>query len=490
MSIGRNSIYNIFGSVVPLILALVTIPLYLNAVGTERYGALAVAWLILGYFGLFDLGLGRATSQRIAALINSSAEHRARVFWTAVLVNMGMGIVGGAILYFCAIYFFTHKFNAENWLRSEILEAIPYLSLAVPIATLTGVANGALQGREKFLDVNIITIIGTCLFQLLPLIIAYLCGPVLKWLIMAAILARIIGFLIFYVRVHHHILEGFKPSFDNKEWLSLLKFGGWVSLSSIIGPLMVIADRFMIGALITAAAVTIYVIPFDIVQRISVLPRALTASLFPKMSMLDSDQSIALSDRSVRIINIFISPIILGLIYLIAPLLSLWIGAEIATKAGSIALILLLGWWVNSFAIIPYSRLQAEGRPDLVAKTHLIELPFYTVSLYYALSEFGLLGAAAAFSTRTAIDYIVLNKLSSGRWHIPRDLIVISIILFTSIIFNSHFSAFTIYWYISFLISVSLLFIILLKNIPMELKKYADKYIATNIVNRLNFNDK
>lgn len=478
------------GSVVPLAMALITIPLYLSLIGTERYGALAIAWLILGYFGLFDLGLGRATSQRIATLFDSSAEHRARVFWTAVIVNIGVGIIGAIILYFGATYFFETHFSASLWLKLEILEATPYLAIAVPIATLTGTASGALQGREKFLDVNIIAIIGTSLFQVFPLIIAYIYGPTLKWLIIAAICARTVGFILYYARVYHYILKGFIPSFDGKEWMALLKFGSWISITSIIGPLMVVADRFMIGTVITAAAVTIYTIPFDIVQRISVLPRSLAASLFPKMSKLDSKQNISLTARSTRIINIIISPIILLLIYTIEPLLSIWIGDEIGDKAGPVGLLLLLGWWVNACAIIPLTQLQAENRPDLVAKAHLIELPFYITMLYYALLEYGLLGAASVFSIRAAIDYVLLNKLSSRRWYVPRAIIAVGFILCISVFVNFYFAAFTIFWNISFLISIVSLGLILIRNIPLELKKYADKYMIKSVVKRLNFSDK
>src|ERR1700728_2283876 len=98
-AVAKHTLYNVLGQVLPLGLGLVTIPLYLRLIGAERFGVLSIAWLLLGYFGLFDLGLGFATSFRMAALNEARPADRARTFWTALAVNLGMGAVGGVVLW-------------------------------------------------------------------------------------------------------------------------------------------------------------------------------------------------------------------------------------------------------------------------------------------------------------------------------------------------------------------------------------------------------
>jgi O-antigen/teichoic acid export membrane protein len=94
------------------------------------------------------------------------------------------------------------------------------------------------------------------------------------------------------------------------------------------------------------------------------------------------------------------------------PFLGWWISSDLATQSGPIAHILLLGFWFNGMARIPNTMLQASGRPNLVAKCHMIEIVPYLLLLYLGMSHFGLVGAATAFSIRTAADFFFLTGFS------------------------------------------------------------------------------
>lgn len=414
MSVRRHTTYNIIGSAIPVALALVTVPLYLKLIGTERYGVLSIAWLLLGYFGLFDLGLGRATAFRIAALRDAGPQARADTFWAALTFNVAVGVVGGAILWIAASLFFAHGFKVDEALRPEILASVPLLAMSVPIATLTGVLTGALTGRERFLETNIISITSTTLFQLVPLVLAATHGPNLVLLLSGALAAKIVALLIVGYRCHREITRGHRRRFNKNEASILMRYGGWVTLTSMFGPMLVIVDRFAIGAVLGAAAVTAYNVPFQLAKQITIVPGALSNALFPRLSAATEHERRASTRAATRSLSALISLPVLGGFFLMEPFLNVWVGSSLADQAAPVGRIMLIGFWANAFAYLPYMQLQSAGRPDLVTKMLILEIPPYLVALYFGMTNLGLEGAALALSARYILDYFLLT-IAAGR---------------------------------------------------------------------------
>lgn len=437
MSIRRNTIYNLLGSFIPLLVALVTIPLYLGVIGEARYGILAIVWLLLGYFGLFDLGLGRATAQRIASLKLGNPYKAAETFWTALFLNLGLGVVGGLLMWPIATYFFGNILNLEEILRPEIEGAVPWLILAVPIATLIGVLSGTLQGTERFLELNLISVSGTVLFQLLPLIAATIWGADLRSLLPAALFARLCTLLVLFTRCRLHVFQRHPFSFSMAEAGQLLRFGGWVTVTAFVGPMMVTLDRFIIGALTGAKEVAYYTVPFQLAERSTILANSLSSALFPRFARMAIDEELSLAHEALRILVIVTTPIVGLCVLLMQPFLGWWITPAFAAKASLVGQIVLLGFWINAAARIPFAQLQARGRPDLVAKCHLAEILPYFASLYFGLSFFGLPGAALAFSVRVIADFLLLAIFSGLLQRALPQLIIPMILLIAAFLIGA-----------------------------------------------------
>jgi O-antigen/teichoic acid export membrane protein len=184
----------------------------------------------------------------------------------------------------------------------------------------------------------------------------------------------------------------------------LAKFGGWLTVTNIVSPLMVSMDRFLIGGQLAATDVAYYATPYEIVTKYLMLPLALTAVLFPSFSSGAKDaETRRLYWGSLRALAVILAPLTLATVLLARSGLEWWVGAEMAEHGYRVLQLLAVGVFINGIAQVPFAFIQA-GRPDLTAKFHLIELPVYVAALWCAIHWWGIEGAAVAWVGRVAVD--------------------------------------------------------------------------------------
>ena len=56
----KDTFFSFVGLSFPILIAIFTIPTFIEELTREMFGILTIMWAVVGYFGLFDLGLGRA----------------------------------------------------------------------------------------------------------------------------------------------------------------------------------------------------------------------------------------------------------------------------------------------------------------------------------------------------------------------------------------------------------------------------------------------
>ena len=413
MSVVRNTAYNIASALVPIAVSLLTVPAYIHAIGEERYGVLALIAMLLGYFGVFDFGLSTATAQRIASNPAGDLDKRRRIFWTASVTNLGFGLLGSLLAFPVALIFADHAIKAPAALMPEIKSSIIWLVLALPIMLLTGVFRGALQGAGRFAEMNLVNVVLGTLTQLIPLAVAIWITPSLTVILPALYASRLLVLGGFLAVVIARVTQGFHALFDRNEARALLSFGGWMTLSGLISPIIASLDRFLIGSVIGVRQVSHYSVPYQLSERAMFVPSALVQALFPRISGApDQASARALSRRGLySVAAICAPPMVFGTLFMY-PFLSLWIDRDFAEHAALIGQVVLSGFWINALGFVCYNHLTAVGRPKLVALAHAIEIVPYCLILVGLMSGFGLVGAALAFVLRVAADDLLLAHYS------------------------------------------------------------------------------
>jgi O-antigen/teichoic acid export membrane protein len=441
-SISRNASFNILGSVLPMFVTLATVPPYLKLIGDVRFGVLSLVWVFLGYFGLFEMGLGRATSKYIAQLKNDPGKTRESVFWTALLVNLAVGTVGGLLLLAVASLTMPYWLKAGGDIQAEVARSMPWLAAAVPVATLTSVLVGALEGREEFGAINSQQIGATVAFQLIPLAIASFLGPRIDWLVAASVLTRVatnVPLFVFCVR--RVPLRGMP--YISREWVvRLWRFGIWITVSGIASPILTSLDRFVIGFAQGAQAVTYYAIPYGFASKLTVFPSSVSRALFPRFSADQSSGARQMGVRAVLGLASILTPIVVMAILAADPFFRLWIGSAAAARCVHAGELLLIGIWINALAYIPNGLLQAQGRPDLPAKFHIAELLPFVAILWVGTHFWGVTGAATAWCIRALGDAILLftatDMLRATIVRLIPAIVLTSFALITALLLGEH----------------------------------------------------
>jgi O-antigen/teichoic acid export membrane protein len=399
-----NFAINMFGALIPLAVSLVTVPIYIRHIGDARYGVLSIVWVLLGYFGFLDLGLSRAAANALARLRDAPQETRARVLVTTLTLNLALGLFGGLCLAVFGSYLLQHVLAVPDALKPEITQAFPWIVGLFPLALVAGVGIGALESRERFLLANVLQVSGTSLGQIAPVILAVTVSPSLSVVIPAAAIARALTVVATLIAVYHDEGPLSFAGFDRQQAKRLLSYGGWISVSGIIGPILTSLDQFVIGSVLNVAAIAHYAVPMNLVTRSQVFAAALTRTLFPRMSSVGPEEARSLASRALLSLAYGYGAICAPAIILAPVFFRYWIGDDFAAVAAPVAEILFFGAWLNGLANVPFALLQSQGRPDVTGKFHAAEmLPFIGI-LWGLTSAFGIKGAALAWSLRCAAD--------------------------------------------------------------------------------------
>lgn len=413
--LAKNTALNLIGQVMPLLVAVITSPYIIKGLGVERFGILSLAWVILGYFSLFDLGLGRATTKFVAeALGKGELQRISDIVWISLGFSSIMGIIGGAILIMLTPLLVGHILNIPTKLIEETKLVFYIMSASIIIILITGILDGVLQAYQRFDLVNALKVPSSIMSSVIPVVAIYL-GAGLPVIVLFLTIKNLIMVFIYFVFCLKLIPSAKIFPFNLKVISSIFNFGIWLTVIYIVSLVVTRLDRFLIGARLSVSDVSYYSVPYQMVSYLWILPTSFFMTLFPAFSMIGKAHKEDLEylfARSLKYLILFTGPIALIFILFGEKILELWLGAEFADKGRLVLQILTVGFFLNCQAWIPSTLLQGIGRPDIVAKIFLCELTLYVGIAWWLIGKMGIEGAALAWAIRGGFEFILFFILS------------------------------------------------------------------------------
>ncbi len=411
--LARNTALNLLAQILPLLVAVAAVPPVIAHLGTERFGLLGVAWVFLSYFTYLDLGLSRAVTRFAAdALARNRTEEVSRIARTATAIQLGIGAAGALVVVFAAPLLSYLLFKQDSKSVEEAAATFRILAAGIPIVLLSATFRGVLEAAQRFDLLTAVTVPASSFNYALPFL-----GAHLGWgipTIVGGLVAGRAAVLLTYVLLSLKVApESLRPRAPEKgRAKSLLYFGAWTSVSNVLSPVFDGLDRVLLGALHGIGAVGAYTVPQEIVLRTRILPTSLAATLFPAFSSWSAvDQRSRLEvyySRSWRLLLCVMVPLALTAIALSPDLFRWWLGERYAADSVTAFQLLAVGMVFNAMAYVPFAYLHGANRPDLPGKFHLFELAVFVGLALWAMPRWGAVGAAAAWTARTALDTALL----------------------------------------------------------------------------------
>jgi len=411
-----NTIWNVLGQAIPLVIAAFTIPVLIKRLGVDRFGVLTLAWALVGYFSLFDLGVGRALTKVVSDKLACHKDSElADAIWSGLAMMLVLGSLFAGLIGISAHWIVSAILRVPPALVAETTRSVYPLALCIPVITISTALRGVLEAHHRFGLTNAVRI-GLGAFNFLgPLVTSALAASIYPVVLVLTIGRLISAFLYLYLCLQITPDLRSVREIRRDRCRELLRVGSWMTVSNIASPVMVYLDRFLISAILSVSIVAYYTTPFEVVTKLFIVPGAITSVLFPAFAALFVTNTTRFQDiymRGLRGTLALMFPVVF-LVVLFAPeAMRLWLGPEFQRISAPVLRWIAAGVLVNSVAQIPYVLLQAADRPDVTAKIHLVELPLYIAMVVLGIHSLGLTGAAIAWTVRLGLEALALFILA------------------------------------------------------------------------------
>ncbi len=398
----RNIGASIFTALIGIGAVLIATPMIIDHVGKAAYGVWTVSMAIVIYVGIVEAGMAPAIQRHVAAArAEGDARGAARVFWTALLFYLALGLLAAALIELLAPQI-AGLFNFPAALELQATELLRIVGLAVPLGLAMAAVANLLQGQGRFSTIAVTAALGSVgyLTAIVLLVGANVSLSQLGWAVIAQQLVLLLtraALVVGSLRVRPGLVSGEE----------VVAMGGLSARLQLSVASLIIngqSDRVVAGLVAPPAVVGEVGIASQLAESGRLVAAAPLVPIFNRFAELQQPQSQAGLARLFELLDrLWLKAALGGSLIGVAVAPSLirgWLGAGFAL-AGGFAALLVAAYGSNLLFGVRTVYLRASGRAGLEARLALVLIALnllLTVPLAIAFGATGVvLGTLVAY---------------------------------------------------------------------------------------------
>ncbi len=393
-----NSIWNVGGLLVSILLVFLTMPWILRMLGTERYGVFTILTSMLVPLGLANLSLGQATIKYVAESYGKGAQEEAGTYVrTTLLFNIGVGAVGSLVLVLFAHKLVIGIFNiaAPDQPLAEI--CLYWIAAAWSVNQISTTYNAVPAAIQRYDLVSIGTVIFTVFNTCLGLAVLALGGNLLSF-VQAFFASQVIGMIGWYF-LARRLMPGISlaPRWDGRAFHRSFRFGFWQTVAQVGGLAASQADKYVIGILLPMSALGLYSIALQVEQRAYMVVYKVSEVLFPTFSHIQGEENrrregLAVM-RSSWLLSTLAATLLVPVVIWSQEFLRLWLRDLATTEASRVLQVITLAGLLGSGTNACIFYLMGIGKTTWCAVNSILTGAVVLAGSLLLVPKLGLVGA-------------------------------------------------------------------------------------------------
>lgn len=423
-AVARSGMWTVTGQMAGLLVALVATPFTIRLLGESRYGLWSLLQTGLIWVGLADLGMTTASTRFAGeAHERNDAEGESIATWTGATISVLATCVVAGIAAILARPIVSDLMNAPPGLVAPGAIALRIVAVGVIITAATGNLSTPLTVRLRWRTYTWITQGGAILqVVLIPVVLVSVGGGVISAATVATVTSGVAlaAIMIVAVRLQPALR---KPRVSRAVGRRMFAFSLPLTLAGLAEVPLTTADRLLLGFYRSTVVVAYYTVAMRLATLASMVPAAASQPLFPAVIRLRASGQEGASRRLYgQILTasfLLFTPLLLVVALIAKPFLTLWAGPAYGLHSTLPCYLLLFGVWISSLGWLAQTYLVAADFGPTIARIRVLQIVPYVLAAAVLTSQFGAIGAAIAWSARTAIDAIAYFVLGWRAIRLP-----------------------------------------------------------------------